>query len=408
MKHLACVLFGGLYFLVLLACNEVEEGSSLRSTHEAFFILNNKEATRRLQTIMYGDTLAKTGKPAERFKIVHISDPHLSDFSINNEYTDPINLKQSVAFAGQPNLRINAMVATGDYITNGRKDMAMLFLQSFATHFRENNRIPSFCCTGNHDSNMQEEGVSEYISRHEINRILFNGKKQNYYYADVPNPQGGVVRFIALDMLDQPAAEYNTLYEVCYSQEQIDWLGNVALRVGMTDAHSVIVLTHYPFQPYAPGASTYLCDGNFVHGWSMVPEIIEAFRKRTSIAKVFPNRIFKGRDLTVQFDFSDSRGEFVCYLGGHDHFTATIRIAGFESGESALPPQLMLLCTNQSPSQVGTVYNRVPRDGNSESSNSFCIYALDTREKKIYITFFGAYKPDGNPSYPEIQTAAYL
>ena len=71
-------------------------------------------------------------------------------------------------------------------------------------------------------------------------------------------------------MLDQPASEYNTLFYAYYSQEQINWLGNIALKEGLTDQHSIIILNHYPFQAYSPNAKTYLCDGDFVHHWSMI------------------------------------------------------------------------------------------------------------------------------------------
>ena len=67
----------------------------------------------------------------------------------------------------------------------------------------------------------------------------------------------------------------------------------------------------------------------------------------------------------------------------------------------------MLLCTNQAPSEVGIIYNRVIREVDSLSSNSFCIYAIDTKEKKIYITFFGAYKPTDKAEYPKIQIIPY-
>ena len=68
----------------------------------------------------------------------------------------------------------------------------------------------------------------------------------------------------------------------------------------------------------------------------------------------------------------------------------------------------MLLCTNQSPSEIGTVYNKVKREFGTKTSNSFCLYAIDTKEKKIYITFFGAYKPSDDPDYPNIQTLTYF
>ena len=57
---------------------------------------------------------------------------------------------------------------------------------------------------------------------------------------------------------------------------------------------------------------------------------------------------------------------------------------------------------HQAPSEVGIIYNRVIREVDSLSSNSFCIYAIDTKEKKIYITFFGAYKPTDKAEYPLI------
>lgn len=86
-------------------------------------------------------------------------------------------------------------------------------------------------------------------------------------------------------MLDQPGTEYNTRIYAYYSQEQINWLGNIALKKGITDQHSIIILNHYPFQAYSSKANTYLCDGDFVHPWFMIPEIIEAYRSRSSISK---------------------------------------------------------------------------------------------------------------------------
>ena len=62
---------------------------------------------------MYNRT--DTNNIYERFKIVHISDPHISAVSTNNHYTNPVNLNQSVAFANQPQLQINAFIATGDF-----------------------------------------------------------------------------------------------------------------------------------------------------------------------------------------------------------------------------------------------------------------------------------------------------
>lgn len=215
-----------------------------------------------------------------------------------------------------------------------------------------------------------------------------------------------MIRFIALDMLDQPAFQYNTFSYAYFSQKQIDWLINIALKNGMTDHHSVIILTHYPFQRRSVHNDTYLCDGDFVHSWNMIPEIIEAFRTRTSLEKAYPNQ-FNLDPINVKADFSDRKGEFICYLGGHIHCNAYFDVTGLENESTELVPQKMILCTNQAPSEKGVVYNRVIREEDSLSSNSFCIYAVDTKEKKIYITYFGAYKPSNDRNYPEIHTISY-
>ena len=405
-----------IYVIIVLpfavACRDTEDNltvSTLRSDiHDYLYTINNSEATQRLDSIMYNKT--DTDKIYERFKIVHISDPHISAISTNNNYTNPINLKQSVTFANQSKLKINALIATGDFISNSSRKDAILFMESFTKHFYEGNHIPSFICTGNHDCNMIEKVSKNYISKEKIHSILFPKQtqtNQNYFYADIPNPQGGTIRIISLDMLDQPGTEYNTRIYAYYSQEQINWLGNIALKKGITDQHSIIILNHYPFQAYSPKANTYLCDGDFVHPWFMIPEIIEAYRSRSSISKTYLNKLRDNKNISVNFNFHDSKGEFICYLGGHDHFTTNFDIHDLENENKSIPPQKMLFCTNQAPSEVGIIYNRVIREVDSLSSNSFCIYAIDTKEKKIYITFFGAYKPTDKAEYPKIQIIPY-
>ena len=405
-----------IYVIIVLpfavACRDTEDNltvSTLRSDiHDYLYTINNSEATQRLDSIMYNKT--DTDKIYERFKIVHISDPHISAISTNNNYTNPINLKQSVTFANQSKLKINALIATGDFISNSSRKDAILFMESFTKHFYEGNHIPSFICTGNHDCNMIEKVSKNYISKEKIHSILFPKQtqtNQNYFYADIPNPQGGTIRIISLDMLDQPGTEYNTRIYAYYSQEQINWLGNIALKKGITDQHSIIILNHYPFQAYSSKANTYLCDGDFVHPWFMIPEIIEAYRSRSSISKTYLNKLRDNKNISVNFNFHDSKGEFICYLGGHDHFTTNFDIHDLENENKSIPPQKMLLCTNQAPSEVGIIYNRVIREVDSLSSNSFCRYAIDTKEKKIYITFFGAYKPTDKAEYPKIQIIPY-
>lgn len=387
-KALYNLIYAIIGIFIFIGCNDQEEDkliATLRSgANDYLYELNNQEAIKRVTSIMYSDSSQKV----ELFKIVHISDPHLSSISINNNYVYPQNLLESVRFANQPELQINAMVATGDFISNEKKDRVKNFHKSFIQNYTSNNYVPSFLCTGNHDCNIINGKTNASLNRKELNDILFssNQTNRNYYYKDVKNPQGGFIRFISLDMLDQPAAEYNTMYYAYFSQEQINWLGNVALKEGLTDNHSIIILTHYPFQRYSPDAKTFLCDGDFVHEWNMIPDIIEAFRSKTSIIKTYKNKVSPGKDIIAKFDFSTGKGQFVCYLGGHAHCNAYFNIDELSNRNNNLLPQKMFLCTNQAPSEIGIVYNRIKREENSTSSNSFRIYSIDTQDRKIYIT----------------------
>lgn len=413
--------FQNYLFLSLLwiccGCENTLDGLSLRSDqNERFYWGNNAAASERVAKIMYNES---NGSRSERFKIVHISDVHLSSWSPSNHYVLPINLRQSVQFANQPELRINVMAVTGDFISYGKKSEAKAYMKSFASSLQQDNFIPYVICTGNHDSNIgaQEDRspiMSTLFYKPEITNLLFTNNQnsykripnENYYYKDFSNPQGGTIRMIALDMIDQPSDVYNTLNYAHYSQEQINWLSNVALREGMTSSHSVIILNHYPFQHHDSGASTYLCDGDYIHPWYMIPEIVEAFRGHTTLTKTYPNQ-FGGEDIHVDADFTNNTATFICYLGGHIHANAYFEIKGLSNEQMNLPKQKMIICTNQAPSEAGTVYNRVKREEDSLSSNSFCIHAIDTQEHKIYITFFGAFHPEGVTNYPDIQELTY-
>ncbi|MDR1623882.1 MAG: metallophosphoesterase [Tannerellaceae bacterium] len=394
--------------LLVTACDD--KPYTLRSNdYEFYYAVNNKQAAARLAPFMYN--MRDTANPVERFKIVHISDVHVSDWSVDNNYKSPNNLIESVRFANQGELKINAMVATGDHISGGVRKDALLYLNSFYTHLYADNRLPAFPCYGNHDSNMGERLQREYLSSAELAKAFSNQGNyplqrpggKNYYYADVRDPMGGFIRFIALDMTDQPAFQYNTMKDAVFSQEQTDWFANVALQRDMTDRHSVIVLTHYPFQPYRQDASTYLIDGQFIHTYRLFPEIIEAFRSRSSIQKTFENIRHPSETRTVAYDFSESKGEFICYLGGHAHVFAVFNVEGLHNANERLLPQRMILCTNQAASNAGVVFNKAHREVGSVSSNSFSIYSVDTRERKIYITYFGSFNPScTNAEFPII------
>ena len=393
---------------ILLACSKEHPEIELNNKSiEDAYMQNNIEASKRFQSIAFDTT--NIDEPRERFKIVHISDAHLSAYSASNHYTNPNNLIESVRFANQPELRVNAILSTGDNISNAPFGSASKYMGSFFEHLYEKNSIPTFSCYGNHDCNTDNVDFSQALNYplllHHI--IQESGTNEIYFYKDLKNPMGGTIRIISLNMLDQHVIKHSMFMRAVYSQEQIDWLGDVALKEGMTENHSILILNHFAFQPTRADLSTFLRDADFLHQWYVVPEIVEAFRMRKSIKKVFPSLQNVEIPLQVDFDFTNSSGDFICYLGGHNHAYATFEIKGYENESSELKPQQMILATNMAPTDMGRAYNQVERIDNTTSSNAFNLYALDTKERKLYITFFGAHKPKGKPDYPSIQVLNY-
>lgn len=410
------LLFSALIVLCLFVACEKKESYALRSARtQAIYDENNKIAAKRLHSVMFN--LKDSLNPVERLKIVHISDAHISSYSNSNYFTKPNNLIEAIKFSNQQELGISAIVATGDHINYAQQKDAIKFLNSFYTFLFDNNRIPTFPCHGNHDGNMKEKDKKEALLKTEL-YTAFNNKNnyklqreegENYYYADIRNPMGGKVRIIALDMLDQSDFEYNTVHNAVFSQKQVDWFCNKALKENMTEQHHVIVITHFPFETLSKTAKNYLIDGKFIHSSQMIPEIIEAFRDKKEIKSIYNNQLKEGDIISVNADFTASAGDFICYMAGHAHFTTQSEITNVRNKSESLPLQKILLATNMAPSEAGVIFNRVKREKDTETDNSFCIYAIDTRERNIYITFFGAYLPSdkSKAEYPEVQVISY-
>ena len=361
-----------------------------------YYELNKQNCLTMLKPVMYSDV---EDERKELFKIVHISDAHLSPWSHGNHIKHPYNLKEAVLFANDTASRTNAMVATGDHISNGMKTTAreaMSYLTIFSYTLFLNNNIPTFTSTGNHDANMLNPEHPEYtLSKSDlyshltalINYPINSENNENYYYADLPNPLGGVVRIIALDVTDQENGLYSSQHNAILSQKQIDWLCHTAMKKDMTERHSVIILVHHPLPPADEDEFKGLVYNDFLHDWNMIPEIVEAFRTKQAISKKYRNKLNKLDSIAVDVSFADSPGEFVCYLGGHLHTFLHYEIRS--SCDTELPNQLMIIANNMSPSEKSEK-SHIERSNTGLRNNTFNLYAIDTKRKVIYVTFFGA------------------
>lgn len=382
---LSCALLAGL----TSGCEEKTEEAPPRN----FYELNRRNSARLLSGI------ATDLMREDRFILVHISDAHLSSWSSNNPWRRPENLIEAVNFVNRPPTKVNAMVATGDFISNSPKtprQTALAYLSAFATHYFNANLVPSFVCTGNHDGNMINSTPEEWITREDfysavtarINYPVYTDGRSNYYYTDLPDSRGGRIRIIALDEMDRTYNAENTQRMAVYSPRQIEWLTQVALKQGMTARHSVIVLLHHSLPSDNATARRYIANEH-VYSWYMIPEIIEAFRSKTHFQKRYPNKVVPGDTLTVDADFTQAPGEFICYMGGHVHTYLNYEVSWMSNINRALPKQQVLVANNMSPSEKNPL-SPIERQPRGTQNNTFNIYAIDTREKMIYVTFFGA------------------
>jgi len=369
--------------------------------------LNKQKSLELFAPVMYNN---RDNMHEELFKIVHISDAHVSKWSQGNNAHNPNNLKEAVRFANEAATKINAMVATGDHIGNHiatTRSEAMDFLDIFTNTLYKNNRIPTFTSTGNHDVNMINPNFDLFaISKPELFNHLTSKINypinvegiENYYYADLPNPMGGVIRIIALDVTDQDHMLYNTQHNAILSQKQIDWLCHTALKKDMTDSHSVIMLIHHPLPPDDEQLTIH---NDFLYNWNIMPEIIEAFRTKEAVFGKYQNKLLVSDSITVDVSFHNAPGEFICYMGGHLHTYLHYKVKS--STNTALPNQIMIIANNMSSSDKSPT-THIERTDTGLQNNTFNLYAIDTKNKIIYVTFFGATRF----YYPQVLALQYL
>jgi len=367
------------------------------------------EINKRNCLIKFSPITATTLRQEENdlFKLMHISDAHLAPWSSNNPYQNPFNLIEAIRFANDPEANINALVATGDHIGNNlntTRELALTYMDAFTKTLYDHNTIPTFVSTGNHDANMLNRERPDFavsksdVYRHtttKANYPIHGPEERNYYYTDMPDPMGGTIRIIALDVIDQEGTVHDTQHYATFSQQQIDWFCHTALKENMTPMHRVIVLIHHPLSSTNPEVRLFSYD-EYMYGWKMIPEIMEAFRSKNDWSQQYCNRFNESDNLTVDVSFKDTPGEFICYLGGHIHTYMHYEVDGFRNLNPTLPKQLMIIANNMSPSEKNQK-SLIERNPVGLRNNTFNLYAIDTSTKSIYITFFGAtafYYPD--------------
>lgn len=336
-------------------------------------------------------------KPDNRINIFHISDTHI--WSEDSE----VNLGDAIRLSLEPEMNLSAIVATGDLTlgldskTPKRTVLEQLTINSNV--FGRSN-VPTLIQLGNHDANDWDGVLSSATTKQEQwnnifvqiankwNKIVWGDREngRHYCYYDIKHPKGNL-RIIVLDQLDHDLPidnsgklVYRCLEDAVYSQKQINWLCNIALQVSSNTG--VVICNHFPYMKRENASISLLIDGQFVQGWKLIPDIVEAWKRRLPIDKLYKD-MRKMQDIHVEANFSniDNQSEFICYLVGHIHFRTHGMVDGYE--------QLYIM--EDTSGQGKGLFSKIERVKKTTTSNTFSALSIDRTEKNIYRTSFGAY-----------------
>jgi hypothetical protein len=186
------------------------------------------------------------------------------------------------------------------------------------------NHDSSYGISGNWDSALTDGEIYNYIFRKDQGKsdIVF-GDTGRYFYKDIPSQK---VRYIVLDCYDfkttlngNTVVTNNKMYGGAkFGTKQLEWLANTALKVD--DGYSVVICSHQP--PYREA------DKNAI-GWSgedsmvdatVVVGIVNAFRNKTTVHYYGDLGWDSSKEYyAINFDFTDYKGDLVCWIAGHTH-----------------------------------------------------------------------------------------
>lgn len=375
-------------------------------------ILKGDELKRRYKTYDFLQNASQYRKGVansswhDRFVLFHMSDNHIGTQFAQKNLAELGNVVNEAGF--------DAIVNSGDMTNAGgasySRDKTISEFSIVTNELTNRVTIPVLATLGNHDANdVSDELIANASTKYDQWTAVFEPIAQkfssivwgdashykHYHYLDIAKG-GYILRIITLDSLDH--ADYipgdqsyvGHATEV-YSQEQMDWLCNVALNVP-SDNYGVIINNHFPFAPDRANYSeewAALKDGTFAQGWEMIPKIVRAWVNRGSLSETFTDTKLGINNITINANFSavPSGALFVCFMTGHTHSKNVFTVkqeGGTNYGQ-------LMLCEDSS-GQQGSALNKVYKYDNGIQNTAASQVAIDMAERKIYRTAYGAFQ----------------
>ena len=317
-------------------------------------------------------------------------------------YLDPENA--AVELAGQLLNTIGdqvdyAFIANGGDMSTGAWDTTReLADEHFETYERllglDDQDVPSVWTPGNHDDapyrateeRVGQKSLSDQIGAKNRASGVVSPEGCCYGYLDLEEYS---LRVIVLDTDDkrdwgsrsvgagEPGPAYLNAHNI--GADQLIWLAETALNFSEKEspgAWKIVVVSHVPLN-ISGWFSDSTSGKGYVHSTANGAEILIAYKNGKAGSLVYNGQ-------RIEYDFSDDpgRAEIICLVHGHEHKFINRNINGL----------LSIGCPNvmngrERSSEDGVVYSKTPGTG---SGTSFCIFTVDTQERRIYVDAVGA------------------
>ncbi|MGJ3816788.1 metallophosphoesterase family protein [Lactiplantibacillus plantarum] len=300
------------------------------------------------------DFIAKL--PADGFKLAIVSDSHYEDLydessPYSYQYTADA-FKHLNAFNRLGNA-VNVMIADGDNVNGLDGDVQHSIADGtvYATKLLQTSMTADkYVMLGNHDDSSPQLRLgnllpTDVITDDQFKKMyqtddLINGENRSdgslYFYKDYADQK---IRVIGLNSFDVPegvtnadgTVKYPRYLISNYSQNQVNWLANVALN-NIPANYQIVVVTHAPL-PY--GYS--LTDEVKMYNQTVVKGLLDAVATGTSYSGKSDDGTPAECQVSIAADFSSQGARpIVGFFGGHvhkeiikplDHFTSCVVLA---------------------------------------------------------------------------------
>lgn len=189
--------------------------------------------------------------------------------------------------------------------------------------------------TSNYDSNLTNAEIYNYVFRKNQGKhgVVF-GDTGTYFYKDIPAQK---VRYIVLNCYEfetemddaQVVISNNKLRVSKFGAAQLEWLANVALDV--PKGYSVVICSHNAPYRVSDLPTAWVSETTFMIDCEVTLGLINAYRNKTSY--IYTGSLGSGTTLesySLDFDFSQRKGEIVCWVAGHTHMDGIFDIDGLK------------------------------------------------------------------------------